>query len=173
MLDAMPVAELLFTDEDATPMSTDTATIKSWSRARESLASAPKVWLSTVRPDGRPHVMPLLLVWIDEAPSFATRPTSRKARNLNRDPHCVLTAANEDLDLVVEGRATRATDEIELRRVAAAFQNKYEWELTVRNGVVHDHGLAGSPEYSLYQVTPTRAFGYGADGLTATRWRFT
>ena len=43
---------------------------------------------------------------------------------------------------------------------------------TVRDGIVRDHSLPGSPEYGFYEVTPARAFGYGADGLTATRWRF-
>lgn len=172
MPQATPAAELLFGEQDATPMSTDEATVKPWSQARACLESAPKLWLSTVRPDGRPHVMPVLLVWVDDAPCFATRPTSRKARNLARNAHCVLTVASEDLDLVVEGGATQVHDHAELLRVAAAFQAKYEWELAVRDGAVHDHSLPGAPEYGFYQVTPMRAFGYGADGLTATRWRF-
>lgn len=167
-----PVAELLFREEDATPMSTDEATVKPWSQARSCLQSAAKLWLSTVRPDGRPHVMPVLVVWVDDAPCFTTRPTSRKARNLARHAHCVLTASSEDLDLVIEGAAAQVTDEPELLRVAAAFQDKYQWELAVRSGLVHDHSLPGAPEYGLYQVSLTRAFGYGADGLTATRWRF-
>jgi hypothetical protein len=169
---AIPTAELLFRQEDATPISTDEATVKPWSQARACLESAPKVWLSTVRPDGRPHVMPVLLVWVDDAARFTTRPSSRKGRNLALNGHCVLTVASEDLDLVVEGSAIRTVDEAELRRVAAAFRSKYEWELAVRDGLVHDHSLPGSPEYGFYEVTPVRAFGYGPDGLTATRWRF-
>lgn len=169
---ATPVAELLFRDEDATPMSTDEATVKPWSQARSCLQSAPKLWLSTVQPDAAPHVMPVLVVCVDDAPCFTTRPTSRKARNLARNVHCVLTASSEDLDLVIEGNAAQVADEPELLRVAAAFRDKYEWDLTVRGGMVHDHSLPGSPEYGFYHVSPTRAFGYGADGLTATRWRF-
>jgi pyridoxine/pyridoxamine 5'-phosphate oxidase len=98
---AMPTAELLFREEDATAISTDEATVKPWSHARACLESAPKIWLYTVRPDGRPHVMPVLLVWVDDAPRFTTRPTSRKGRNLARNSQCVLTVASEDLDLVV------------------------------------------------------------------------
>jgi hypothetical protein len=29
-------------------------------------------WLSTVRPDGRPHVAPLIAVWVDDALVFCT-----------------------------------------------------------------------------------------------------
>lgn len=168
----MPIAELLFCQADATTMSTDEATIKPWSHARGCLESAPKTWLSTTRRDGRPHVMPVVLVWVDDAPRFATRPTSLKAQNLARNSHCVLAVASEDLDLVVEGRATRTQDQAALSRVAAAFQSKYGWELAVNDAKVHDHSLPGSPEYNFYEVTPVRAFGFGADGLTATRWRF-
>jgi hypothetical protein len=169
---AMPTAELLFREEDATAISTDETTVKPWSQARGCLESAPKIWLSTMRPDGRPHVMPVLVVWVDDAPHFTTRPTSRKGRNLAGNPHCVLSVAADELDLVVEGTAIRAEDEAELLRVAAAFQAKYEWELAVRRGLVHDDSLPGAPEYGFYEVAPVRAFGYGADGLTATRWRF-
>lgn len=172
MSPAIPTAELLFDAGDATPMSADESTVKPWSQARSALEKAPKIWLSTVRPDGRSHVMPVLVVWVNDAPRFTTRPVSRKGRNLSSDPRCVLALASEDLDLVVEGNATRTKDRLELQRVASAFRSKYGWELTVRDGRVHDDGLPGSPEYAFYEVAPTRAFGYGPDGLTATRWRF-
>ncbi|WP_329089503.1 MULTISPECIES: pyridoxamine 5'-phosphate oxidase family protein [unclassified Streptosporangium] len=172
MTETTPVAELLFSEADATPISTDEATIKPWDEARACLESAPKAWLSTVRPDGRAHAMPVLLVWAGGTPWIPTRPRSRKAKNLAVNSHCVLTVAGESLDLVVEGNATRARDEDELRRVADAFKAKYRWELAVRDGSVYEDSLPGSPEYGFYQVTPTRAFGYGPDGMTATRWRF-
>ncbi|MFI6512176.1 pyridoxamine 5'-phosphate oxidase family protein [Streptosporangium sp. NPDC050855] len=172
MSTALPVAELLFGEADATPISTDEATVKPWELARECLRTAPKVWLSTVRPDGRAHAMPVMPVWADDAPWITTRPTSRKGRNLAANPSCVVTVSSETLDLVVEGEAVRARDEATLRRVAAAFEAKYGWELAVRDGSVYEDHLPGSPEYGFYRITPVRAFGYGADGLTATRWRF-
>jgi hypothetical protein len=112
------------------------------------------------------------VVWVGDRPCFTTRPGSRKARNLAGDPRCVITAAGADLDLVVEGDAERLRDEDSLRRVAAAFMDKYGWPLAVRGGSAHDDSLPGSPEFGFYRVTPARAFGYGADGMTATRWRF-
>ncbi|GLW08983.1 pyridoxamine 5'-phosphate oxidase [Microtetraspora sp. NBRC 13810] len=172
MIDTTPVAEPLFDEVDATPMSTDEATVKPWSQARACLELAPKMWLSTVRPDGRPHAMPVTPVWVGDAPYFTTRPASRKGRNLIRNPNCVVSVGDESLDLVIEGRATRIYDEDRLRRVAQAFAAKFEWLFTLRDGRVYDDDLPGSPEYAFYRITPRRAFGYGADGLTATRWRF-
>jgi hypothetical protein len=58
---------------------------------------------STVRPDGRPHVTPLIAVWHAGALWFATGPEERKARNLAENPSCVLTPGRSDL---VEERLT-------------------------------------------------------------------
>lgn len=167
-----PAAELLFRPEDAVPISTDEATVKPWSEARACLESTPKAWLSTVRPDGRPHAMPILLVWVDDAPCFVTRPGSRKGKNLEGNAHCVITAGDETVDVVVEGDATRIRDEAGLHRLAAALKAKYHWEFAVRDGSAYEDSLPGSPEYGFYRITPARAFGYGPDGMTATRWRF-
>ena len=36
-------------------------------------------WLATVRPEGWPHVMPLLSLWLDDAVYFLNSETTRKA----------------------------------------------------------------------------------------------
>ncbi|MET8464728.1 pyridoxamine 5'-phosphate oxidase family protein [Micromonospora zamorensis] len=167
-----PVAELLFQQEDATPFNTDAATLKPWSQALACLRSAHKCWLSTVGPDGRPHAAPVMVVLVDGAPCIASRPHSRKSRNLAGNPRAVITVSSEDLDLVVSGEAHQVSGGTALRRVAAAFVTKYDLTFDIRDGRVHDESLPGSPEYAFHQVSPVRAFGYGTDGLTATRWRF-
>lgn len=47
--------------------SSPTATATDWEQGRAQLASADVYWLSTVRPNGEPHVTPLLGVWVDGA----------------------------------------------------------------------------------------------------------
>ena len=69
-----------------------------WARARGDLQDAQVYWLSSVRPDGRPHVTPLLGVWLDGALYFCTGPTERKARNLAQNPCCVLTTGRNTLE---------------------------------------------------------------------------
>lgn len=167
-----PVAELLFTGAD-TPISTGPTTVMAWTTARDQLAAAPRFWLATGRPDRRPHVTPVVAVWSGNALHIATRPASRKGRNLASNPHCVLATATDTADLVVECRAAEINDPAEQQGALAAFEAKYQWRLTVRDGAVHDDSLPGSPVYGLHRLAPTRAFGYGPDGLTATRWRFT
>jgi len=58
------------------------ATAADWSEAEARLAEAELFWISTVRPDGRPHVTPLPTVWADGALHFCTGPEERKAKNL-------------------------------------------------------------------------------------------
>lgn len=148
-----------------------------WAQARESLASAELYWLSTVRPDGRPHVTPLLAVWLDRALYVCTGPDERKARNLATNPHCVITTGSntlhEGLDLVVEGDAVRLTDNTLLARVAAAYLAKYgdDWRFEVRAGAFHHVGGPGPA--LVFEIAPTTAFGFVKGRYSQTRWRFT
>jgi nitroimidazol reductase NimA-like FMN-containing flavoprotein (pyridoxamine 5'-phosphate oxidase superfamily) len=145
-----------------------------WTTAQERFAAAEVAWLTTVRPDGRPHVTPLLTVWFDGAPHICTGDHERKARNLAANPHVVLTtganALHGGLDLVVEGRAERVTDPARLRSLAEAWERKYgsEWHFDVREG-----GFAGGDGLALvFRVEPTTAFGFGKEPYSQTRWRF-
>jgi Pyridoxamine 5'-phosphate oxidase len=47
--------------------SSEAAVATDWAQGRRDLEEAELYWLSTVRPDGRPHVTPLLGIWLDGA----------------------------------------------------------------------------------------------------------
>ncbi len=123
--------------------SMDGAAATDWAEACERLAAAELFWLSTVRPDGRPHVTPLISVWLDDALYFCTGPGERKARNVARNPHCILmtgcNALDEGLDLVVEGDAAKVSDDAKLQRIADAYESKYGhvWHFEARDGAFH------------------------------------
>jgi nitroimidazol reductase NimA-like FMN-containing flavoprotein (pyridoxamine 5'-phosphate oxidase superfamily) len=163
-----PVATL------GTQFSSDNATATRWADADERLDNAENFWLSTVRPDGRPHVTPLIAVWLDDVLYFCTGADERKAKNLAKNAHCILTtgcnAINEGLDLVVEGDAVRVSDEARLQRVADRYKSKYDWNFTVRDGAFH--GDVGNVA-EVFEVKPTMAFGFGkGETFSQTRWRF-
>jgi nitroimidazol reductase NimA-like FMN-containing flavoprotein (pyridoxamine 5'-phosphate oxidase superfamily) len=157
------------------------ATATPWEQARDQLAAAGIYWLSTVRPDGRPHVTPLLAIWLDGALYFSTGPEERKAHNLAGNPHVVLTtgtnAAQDGLDLVVEGEAVAEHDESVLRRAADAWVAKYGefWRFEVQDGAFRH---PGGGRALVFRVAPRVAFGFGrgpsfeAGGYSQTRWRF-
>ena len=144
-----------------------------WPEAQRGLEAAGTYWLSTVRPDGRPHVTTLIALWHGHALYFSTGPAEQKYKNLDKNPHCILTTGNnrldDGLDLVVEGEAVRVTDETRLRVRADAWETKYgsDWPLM---------GSEENPAY-VFEVTPVKAFGFrkgfGRDGQgSQTRWRW-
>ncbi|HEY6550491.1 MAG TPA: pyridoxamine 5'-phosphate oxidase family protein [Solirubrobacterales bacterium] len=155
-----------FSEPDATP--TD------WAEGRDYIEAAELFWLSTVRPDGRPHVTPLISVWLDDAAYFCTGADEQKAKNLARNPHCALTTGcnllNEGLDVVIEGEAERVSDDTKLARIADAYESKYgrTWHFEVGDGVFHHEG----GEALVFEVAPTTAFGFGKGEYSQTRWRF-
>jgi len=164
-----PVAEL-----DAR-YSTDEAAPTEWAQVRDRLRDAQLSWLSTVRPDGRPHVTPLITVLLDDALYFCTGPAERKAKNLEYNRHCVLTtgcnALDDGLDLVVEGDAVTVRDDDKLRRLAEAFEGKYgsDWHFDVRDGSFHGAGGVAL----VFEVVPTTTFAFGKGSYSQTRLRFT
>ena len=151
------------------------ATATDWAAGRRELAAAELSWLTTVRPDGRPHVTPLLTVWFDGALHFCTGERERKARNLAVNPQVALTtgrnALKGGLDVVVEGTAVRVLDRPRLQALADAWEEKYgrEWHFDVNDGGFDGQG--GTAQ--VFRVEPTTAFGFGKDPYSQTRWRFT
>ncbi|WP_431040836.1 pyridoxamine 5'-phosphate oxidase family protein [Streptomyces sp. P1-3] len=177
------------TDLDARYSSPD-ATATPWAEAVSRLEKAEIFWLSTVRPDGRPHVTPLMTVWMDGALHFTTGERERKGLNLAANPHVVLTtgtnAYSEGCDLVVEGEAVRITDEKRLVELAAAWEAKYgpDWHFDVRDGAFSLATTTAAPPPTeetrdagravVFEVSPRTAFGFGrGEGFSQTRWRFT
>lgn len=155
--------------------SDENATATAWPDAVARLERAELFWLTTVRPDRRPHVTPLLAVWQDDALYFCTGPAERKAKNLAANPHVALTTGTntlrEGFDLVIEGEAVRESDEPRLRRLAEAYETKYgpDWHFDVRDGAFYgedDHRAV------VFRVTPSTAFGFGKGVYSQTRWIF-
>jgi hypothetical protein len=149
-----------------------------WARGLNVLQRAEIYWVSTVRPDGRPHVTPLLGVWLDGAMHFCTGPTERKAKNLDNNSHCILTTGantlDDGIDVVVEGDARKVTATAELGSVADAYESKYGAHFTDPEGTWF--GLGDSMrrgETLVYRVAPVTVLGFAkGEEYTQTRWRF-
>ena len=83
-------------------------------RARDAhidgrLRTEPIIWLSSVRPDGRPHLVPVWYLWDGETILFFSQPAAQKVRNLKHNPQVVLaldTKADGEDVVIVEGVAT-------------------------------------------------------------------
>src|ERR1022692_4736072 len=101
-----------------------------WDETRRALEAAELFWITTVRTDGRPHVTPLVAVWVDDALHFSTGADEQKAVNLQGNPHVILTTGCNDweggFDVVVEGDAVQVSDDDMLERLAAAWAAKWD-----------------------------------------------
>lgn len=162
-----------------------------WSEARERLENPgpddySHAWLATVRPDGRPHLMPLISFWIEGALHFIVGEGTRKGRNLAANAWCVVGTENRklpSLDVVLEGRAEPIADPDEVRRMAEAFAAN-NWPLEADGVEVNGPNAptAGPPPYRIYRLTPSRGFGLPGNYRMAdvdpddlpkpTRWSF-
>jgi general stress protein 26 len=160
-----------FSSPDATPTP--------WSEGLEHVIGADTFWLSTVRPDGRPHVTPLIAVWHGDSIWFTTGADERKAKNLAENSSCVLTTGRSDLaegglDVVLEGAAEQVTDEAELQPIAEAFTAKYgtsTWHFVVRDGAFSDPDRGRRS--IVFRVRPSRGLGFRkGDTFSQTTWRF-
>lgn len=180
----MTVSERTPTTTIQHEFSSDGATATDWSEGRSQLASAEIYWLATIRPEGRPHVAPLMAILDAGTIFFVTGESERKAKNLAQNPHCIiLTGTNlmtEGLDVVVEGDAVVETDDAVLHRIADAYVAKYgeDWRYVVHDGAFHHgEGSIREGEYTgkalVFRIAPQTAFGFGRGAsFSQTRWRF-
>ncbi len=68
----------------------------------------PVVWLSSVRPDGGPHLVPIWFSWDGREILIASKPHAQKVRNVRANPSVMLALgeAEDDFDVgLLEGRA--------------------------------------------------------------------
>ncbi|GIH91642.1 pyridoxamine 5'-phosphate oxidase family protein [Planobispora siamensis] len=144
-----------------------------WAVTRRALEEAQLFWLTTVRSDGRPHVTPLVAVWLDEVLHFSTGPDEQKAVNLAGNPHVVLTTGRNEwdrgLDVTVEGEARRVTGRAALERLATAWAAKWDgqWRYRVTDtGFAHD----GGGRALVFAVGPAKVLAFAKGDFSQTSY---
>jgi hypothetical protein len=119
-------------------------------------------WLATINGDGSPHVTGVGALWADGAFWFETGASTRKGRNLERDPRCTVSIALHDFDLVIEGEAHRVKDPA----IVAAMAER--WADGGWPARVDDSGAAITAEYSAPSAGPPPWFVYRVTARAAT-----
>ena len=98
-----------------------------WDWAAERLEQSRNYWISTTRPDGRPHAMPVWGIWLEDAFFFSTGRDSAKSRNLAANPAIVVHLESGDETVILEGRAEQVLDAELGRRVSEVYWPKYDF----------------------------------------------
>jgi len=147
-----------------------------WDETRAAIEAAEIFWICTVRADGRPHVTPLVAVWMDDAIHFCTGADEQKNINLTGNPHViVMTGCNQwdgGLDVVIEGEAVRVTDDGVLERLAGTWTTKWDgrWEFGAHSGVFHHPGGGGTA--LVYAVRPAKVLAFAKGNFSHTKHSF-
>lgn len=164
MEDPVTTLDARFSDADAEATT--------WQATQEVLENAQITWVTTVRADGRPHVTPLVAVWLDGALHFTAGPDEQKSVNLLTNPHVVLTTGNAawdaGLDVMVEGEVRRVTDRETLERLAAAWRTKWagQWVFEPDDGGFRND-VGG--QALVFAVDPAKVLAFGKGTFSHTR----
>ena len=118
-------------------------------------------WLVTIDPDGSPHLTGIGSLWYDGAFWFETGETTRKGRNLARDPRCSLSLATHEFDLVVDGRAVLVEDPATVAEISDRFAAD-GWPCRVDDSSVRltadfSAPSAGPPPWAVYRIDIAKA----------------
>ncbi len=142
-------------------MPTGAKGLLSWAWAEQRLRKSHNYYLMTVRPDARPHAMPVWGIWVDQRFYFSTGAQSVKARNLAGNTSCVICTDKAAEAVVVEGTASPVVDAARIATLSSSYAKKYKsFELDPKLGPI-------------FELRPKVAFGLREKTFKAmTRWTF-
>lgn len=136
-------------------------------------------WLTTLDEDGAPHTTGVGAMWHDGTWWFQTGLTTRKGRNVARDPRVSLAVALHEFDLVVSGTAAVVTDPDTVARLAQVWSGDGDgWPCRVDasgTALTADFSApsAGPPPWHVHRITATSAVVLGTvEPGGATRFDF-
>ena len=133
-----------------------------WAEVTARLEAAPHVWLATVRPDGRPHTVPVDGLWLDGAYWFGGSAVTVKHRNLLVDGRASLHMGEGAAAVIVEGRAELVhPDPATTKGLRAASKRKYGYA---------PPAAAYAP--GVWRLRPSKVMAWTSLPVDATRFRF-
>ena len=117
----------------------------------QRFATANCSWLSTVRPDGRPHSAPVWHIWTGSRAYLVTKSTAVKVNNIRHYTGVVLTHPDPHKAIIIEGQAHIVQGKTNLLR--PLFKAKYDWD------------IATDEDYNtIIEITPQKLLAWGEEG---------
>jgi hypothetical protein len=138
-----------------------------WAWAEQRLKKSHNYWVTTVKPEGAPHTMVVWGLWQDGRFLFSTGSKSRKTRNLEANPRCVICTEHAHEAIIVEGIAEIA-DISARRKFLAPYERKYKFDMsTVKDDIL-------TLKEPVFAVRPRVAFALWEKYFQgkSTRWKF-
>lgn len=131
-----------------------------WSFVEERATRSTNYWISSTRPDGRPHAAPVWGLWHAGAFYFSTGDLSRKGRNIAVNPAISMHLESGAEAVMLEGDAQEVKDKSVLKDLDKAYKVKY--------------GMKMQGPGVIYKLNTRRAFAWREHDFpqSATRWVF-
>jgi|SRR5580704_5227796 general stress protein 26 len=149
-----------------------------WDETLRALEQAELFWVTTVRPDGRPHTTPLVAVWSDGTGYFCTGVGEQKEVNLRNNSRVSLLTGRNDwdqgLDIVVEGEAERVEGQDRLEQAAVLWTAKWDgrWNYVVSDAGFEDPDDPDHNQVLVFAVRPERVLVFGKGDFSQTSHHF-
>jgi PPOX class probable F420-dependent enzyme len=126
-----------------------------------------EIWVATAGADGRPDAVPVWFWWDGDCIYFSTKADSRKARNLQHEPHVVLHNGDGADPIIIKGTAAPVESGFELERVDSAYAQKYVAPDSGESATVFIGGDV------VFRVTPRHVLAWSyANVSLRTDWEF-
>lgn len=133
-----------------------------WPGVRERLEQALHYWLATTRPDGRPHLVPVDGLWLDDVWYFGGSSDAVHQRNLRTNVEVVVHLEDVVRAVIVEGRAAWRVPGVDhAARLAGASKLKYGYAPALE---AYTSGV--------WAVSPRRVLAWDSVAEDATRFVF-
>ena len=139
-----------------------------WKWAEQRLKKSRQFLIATTRADGRPHLMIIWALWMDNRLYFSTGKESVKARNLRQNPNCSMSTDKPAEAVILDGTVKTERDVVRIRSFIALYEKKYKYRL----GEMSERMIA--LEDPVFFLTPKVGFGLWEKKFdtSATRWLF-
>lgn len=131
-----------------------------WRFVEEAMATDEFYWVTTIRPDGMPHVRPTWGVWVEGRFYCGGGERTRWVRNIAANSEIVVHREDAEEVVIIEGNAQRidheTSDETLIERLDTVYEEKYD----IRHGT------------PFFAARPDTVLAWGDFPTDATRWTF-
>ncbi len=135
-----------------------------WAHVQQRMANAKVYWVSTVTPQGKPHVTPVDGMWLDDKLYFGGDPDTKRSQNLKHNPAVSIHLEEGYNVVIIEGDALplQTPDRKLAVRLAEVSNAKYGYGMTA------DRFMGEGT----FVVRPRKVIAWTPALTDATRWRF-
>ncbi len=115
------------------------------------------LWLASVRPDGRPHMVAVWFLWDGEHIFIFSQPNNQKIRNLRQNTHVTLALdqTRNGADVIVLDGEAELLDDPDVTTTMPAYVAKYQTHIA-RIGYTPE-AMAKSYSQAIC-ITPTKVY---------------